>query len=397
MSRILIILPALLLFASVQAQHLNKNTLRVNALLEQRKYSEALPLVIQNLKSNQKNIKLAGDCFYCKSLINKALSYYLKYDSIAPGSCNLEIAKCFSMLNQPASSLLWLRKYLSAKNKIPEYQLVTDTAFKLVSKTDEWKTLMKANWYSESEQEYNAINASIKNNNFKSAQEQLEAKQGILSKEEYNYLEALAYKGLNMNSQALYYISMAIEFNSRNENYFWIKAEIELDSKKYEDSYASISKSININPNLPKYYLLRGKAAYLAGYTAQSDTDLTTYLQLFPESDEGNFYKGNIESQKGNYRTAMGYLEKALITKPTNPEYLISYGEAAYNSSEYSLAEENTSMALDLTPNDPKANLIKGRIRLYFEDTQSACIYLQKAINSGNKEALNLYETNCRK
>jgi tetratricopeptide (TPR) repeat protein len=386
-------------FGIAYGQKADISILQTKALISQNKFNEALETITSSTPSNKTEIyKLKGYCYFETGRIKQALTYYLKADSISGNSSSLEIAKCYASLLMPQPAAQWLTKHLNSKYKLSEYEIVADTSFAAISHSNEWKNLWKKEWYSPSDIEKSAIKSLIIGGNIKEALTRIDNnRNSIKPTYELNYLEALLYKSLKQWDASLASINMTLESNNRNEQYHLLKSEILKETGNYGESVKSITAAIEINPNEPDYYLKRAEASRLSGNYPLAQTDMELYQKLFPETPETLYQLGMLEYSKGYYLNSLDYFTRLLQKVQTNPVYYAERGNAAYRAERYEIADQDMAAALDIDPNLEKANLIKGKLRLYFSDTEGACFYFEKAAKSGNREATQLLEEKCRK
>jgi tetratricopeptide (TPR) repeat protein len=383
----------------VVGQKADLTILKAKAFLSQKKYNEVLQLLSRKQKlQSVETYKIKGLCLYETGYFSNALALYLKTDSISNNSCSYEIAQCYAQLNEPKQSSEWLIKHLSGNRKRNEFEINTDKAFEIISATYEWKNIWKKEWYSQSEIEKTAINALIKHEKFTEAIERIDKSRTIITpKSELNALEANIYISIKQWNLALTSINEAIESNNHNDSYFVLKSEILKSKGDYTGAVDNLTRAIGINANEPAYYVQRANAAILSKNYALAQNDLELYGQLYPQAPETLFQLGKLEAAKGNNLNALDYYSQLLQIDESNPVYFIERAEVAYNSEKYELADHDLSLALDLNPEMEKANLLKGKVRMYFMDMETACFYFEKAIKLGNAEALKLYNEKCRK
>jgi tetratricopeptide (TPR) repeat protein len=385
-------------FCIASAQKPNLILLKAKALSSQNKYEEAIKILESEKPSSLDLHKLTGYCYYKTENFSKAIQYYTKADSMSHNSASLEIAKCYASIGDPVKTVDWLKKYLTSKNKLGEFEIVTDKAFAGILQSKEWESLWLHEWYSPAEIEIIAIKALIKHGNIKEAYERLDNNRTTISpKSELDYLEACLLKKYNQLNAALKSINLAIEGNNRNDSYYIEKSEILKEKKNYTESFNSLSKAIELNPNEPEYYLKRSQVGLLAKNYTQSKTDLNLYETLFQDSSETIYQLAKLEAANGHYLNALDYYTKLLDTPKPNPKYYAERGEIAYKTGRYEMADEDLALALDYNPNSETANLIKGKIKLYFNDIPAACYYLETSSRMGNAEATKLLYENCKK
>jgi tetratricopeptide (TPR) repeat protein len=389
----------LFLFGQTVGQKADLTILKAKAYLSQKKYNEVLQVLSQKQTlQSVETFKIKGLCFYETGNFINALTIYLKADSIRKNSCSYEIARCYAQMNQPKQSSNWLIQHLSGNNKRSEFDINTDKAFEIISATNEWKNIWKKEWYTPSEIEKTAINALIKHEKFTEAIDRIDKSRNIITpKSELNALEANIYIGIKQWNLALTSINEAIESNNRNDTYYAIKAEILMMKGDFKGAVDNLTHAIAINTNEPGYYIQRANAAILSENYALAQSDLALYGQLYPQAPETLFQLGKLEAAKGNNLNALDYYSQLLQIDESNPVYFIERAEVAYNSEKYELADHDLALALDLNPEMEKANLLKGKVRMYFMDIETACFYFEKAIKLGNAEALKIYNEKCRK
>lgn len=372
--------------------------LQAKSSAEKNDYNTALNLLAGVSQNSITVTKLKADCFYGLNRYDDALQTYLSINKLFKDEVLLEIAKSYAAKGNKDEALSWLEDYLSLKNKLNEYAIVTDKVFENLVNTKEWKNLWKKDWYSQTEIQRNTVKSMLSLGNSQAALEELEKEQSrSIPRHEYFAYRAKANSQLKEWDIALHNINLALELQKTIDEYWAIRGNIYFELGEYAKAVENYSKALSLNPYTIALYLKRSEAARLAGDIAQALEDIDIYQQLYPKTPETIYQLGKIEAEQENYSEAIAYFNKLLSQNKSNPDYYIERGLIELKIEDYKAADEDFGMALDLNPTLREAYLNKGKIRIYLLDNDSACFNFEKAGSLGSAEASKLYVEHCNK
>jgi tetratricopeptide (TPR) repeat protein len=371
--------------------------LKAKALIDQKKYDDALEYLQHPLKRSVQVYLWLGECYYDKKDFSKAIRFYLEADSISKDIASFELSRCYAEKHENSNAIAWLQRHLALNPKKSELAIVTDPAFADLDETNEWKSLWKQNWYSDQEISRNAIAALIEKGKASDALNELERlKDRFVPKHEYFALQGKAYTKQNLLEPAIASMNEAISLYGRSDDYFALRADLFLKTGKYSDAFDDITKAIHLKPYVPSYYLKRAEISRLAANFQVAEADLKIYREGYPESSETYRQLGLLENARGNYQNALDYYDKLIDKEQGNAQYFIERGNNALAVNQIQKADEDFGMALDLDPTMQEAYLKKGTTRLILQDTMGACFDWNKAKQLGSSEAANLVYKHCK-
>ncbi|MEO0683537.1 MAG: tetratricopeptide repeat protein [Cyanobacteria bacterium J06649_11] len=104
------------------------------------------------------------------------------------------------------------------------------------------------------------------------------------------------------------------------ESYFEI-GRLYLREKNYSEAISSLSKAIELRPNVPEYFSSRAWS-YMnwdrTKYRNQASEDAQTALQLNPKNSDALGFLALIEVEKGNYLKGLEYAQRGRSYDPSN-------------------------------------------------------------------------------
>jgi Flp pilus assembly protein TadD len=91
-----------------------------------------------------------------------------------------------------------------------------------------------------------------------------------------------------------------------------------LDLNEYEQGRQDLEQALRLNPRLPKIYTLVGTARDKTGDLKDAEPAFREALKTNPDDFEANLYLGAILYKRREIDEAKGYLDRALLLKPTD-------------------------------------------------------------------------------
>jgi tetratricopeptide (TPR) repeat protein len=143
--------------------------------------------------------------------------------------------------------------------------------------------------------------------------------------------------------------------------------------------------------------MLRADCYRKTGETDKALSDLTKYLEIYPENSAALSLAGKVEAKSGDNLKALEYFSKNLKLHPNDPECYIDRADSYFVSKTWDLAINDYSMSLDLKPANSDVWLNKGIALLNSGKVEDACHDFRRSFHLGNKRVTDYISRNCIK
>ena len=178
---------------------------------------------------------------------------------------------------------------------------------------------------------------------------------------------------------------------------YYDKGQKSIDSLKIERAVGYLNKSIELNPNFNKSYLLRASAYIEQGEYEKAEKDLDKVLNGKPSDydlDAANYIKFSFYSKQKNRQKAFEYLDKAFGAKREFSRihsnglakgYIEFYSESLIKNQNLKEAEKVLLKATDyFSDYYPYYSFLAYIAERYHQDDKMAIFYLEKARELSN-------------
>ncbi len=118
-----------------------------------------------------------------------------------------------------------------------------------------------------------------------------------------------------------------------------------------------------------------------AGRLAEADAGYRQVLERFPDHPDALHLLGLLAIQTGQFEAAAELIGKAILARPSDPEYYINRCEAYRGMGRIEDALADCQKALDLNPDDPGALYAKGVLLLSLDERGDAIDHFRRALD----------------
>ena len=158
------------------------------------------------------------------------------------------------------------------------------------------------------------------------------------------------------------------------------EALLEMEDDRYRDAIPRLEQVLKEEPDMPLANLQLGRAwSGLENYD-QALPWLRKAVELTPESGRAHFELGMALAETGDWAGAASQLEAALVHIPDSDEMYFDLATAYEHLGRVREALKSYQTALQLNPNQYRANLMFGRFLGMHDDPLAALPYSQKAV-----------------
>jgi tetratricopeptide (TPR) repeat protein len=130
--------------------------------------------------------------------------------------------------------------------------------------------------------------------------------------------------------------------------------------------------SINLNPEVVRTHLLRGRIMLELGDVEAAGAAFTKAQELGPDDAEVRYFQGLLHERVGETSLAIEAFEKACELDPANPQYAIAAAENMINQREVARAEAFLAQRADRFKHNAGIRHLRGHVELVKGDPRAA-------------------------
>jgi tetratricopeptide (TPR) repeat protein len=372
------------------SQQTNHLFMKGMVLFQQHKYTMAvdtLTRVILSQPSNASVYLYRGSAYYAQQFYSLAEEDFLTANRLKAGIASYNLALVYAAENRVTLSMKHLADHLTSRYKKPASEIRTNSEFQRISDSVAWIQLWKNNWYSLKEEKWEEINQLLKREKYLDVLDELDNNRKYLKDHRFLALQATAYEGINNYKAATDSYSKAIHAKGRVPAYYFGRASVWYTRGKYRQTTRDLQQLYKLDPVNIEALLLQAAVYYYTDNLEHSLNQLTTYLDLFPESHKAHYLCGKIYMSLSSWNQAVQSLTLAIAANRNYTEYFVLRGDALMNLLKYTDAYNDYTMALDMDPMNFEIYYKRGIARLRLGEYKGACSDWNKAAEKGSIKA----------
>lgn len=155
----------------------------------------------------------------------------------------------------------------------------------------------------------------------------------------------------------------AIQVYDKYSEAYMMLGLVYLDEQKYEDSYAALQKSTELDPNAPGAYMALGTVLNQEKKYQEAEKALTRGLELKPDVAEGHYELSRTYWAMGRWQEAEPQAQKAVELQPNFAAAHVVLGNVALRKNDPGTALKEYKEYLRLDPKGPFANGVSQMIQ----------------------------------
>jgi tetratricopeptide (TPR) repeat protein len=370
------------------------------AFFEYKEYNSSADLLTKALAANKNDyhiLMVRGETFYNLQKYDQAIADFKKAEESKPGTAMYMLACCYARLGQPNEAVKWLEAFLKSDSKHPESKIKLDKSFTGIENSEAWKKLWMKDWYTKHEQLLADAEYLMNNKKYNEAIDILDnlLEQRKRFHQAY-YMRAKIYVLLKEDKHAIEDYDEAIRLSNKNPQYYTDRARAYYRLEKYRQCISDYKTALGLDPLNIKLYAEKGLAESKLKEYKKAVSDYELFLKYFNRDDETIYQTGLCYFDLKNYDKALEWFDSAIKINCGASKYFTGRAYTFAMKSDFKHAEDDFSMALDLTPKDAMVYYGRGMVRLYMNKNSDACRDFEKAANLGSSEAANQLELNCK-
>lgn len=400
MKKYLVLVISYVVAASVYAQQPADYLMKARALIESGRNKEAVTILSEGLSkfrdyrffvARAEAKMVAGD-------YGSASTDFLSANSLASASGEYGLAKISAIKSDAAGALKHLENSINSPFKKSEKEIMLDAAFSLIENSPEWRLFWKKERYSTLERKISEIEYYVTAGKPDDAVAML----GEISSEyredpEVQYAKALVHISKGKYNESITELMKIPDDTKKNEKYLRLLARAQSLSGNPAGASLSYTALIEMGTADAGLLVLRAGCYKKTGESDKALSDISKFLELYPENRNALSFAGKVEAQAGDNLKALDYFSKNLKLHPNDPECYVDRANSYFVSGTWISAIQDYSMALDIQPSDPDIWLNKGISLLNAGRTEDACHDFRVAMRLGNKKAAGYISKYCIK
>lgn len=207
-----------------------------------------------------------------------------------------------------------------------------------------------------------------------------------------NYLDSLEQQNAatqvfdSDSAQRAYYkqiianIDYNINLDPQNPENYLLKGIYKSALYEYDSAEILLNKAIDLNPDYAEAYLERG-VLYLTKYDIRkSISDFKKALKINPEYTDAIYNLGYVYFQEGKYNQAKKYFEQAVEIYPYHYQSYIQLGYLYLIENDFDNSLINYNKAIEIKPFEPTGYNLRGQMYLYQNKIEEAKADFKKSI-----------------
>lgn len=397
MKKIISILPILVsitLFAQTSNHFLNGV-----AALERNEYEIArqeLTMAIKDKNNINKSTFYRGICFFQQEQYDAAIK---DFNDAAESKNNFSyfwLAKIYANKNDAVKAVFYIKKHLSIHGNSNYSEILKDPSFNQVRTTTTWNDFVSSYILTEQDEAIQDIQFRIKKGDFTQARELIQYNLNENSSAQIFVLSAKAYELESSYELAIYELKKAIELAREKTEYKITLGDYLSKSNNYQRAIEVYKEVLSESPEKFGVNLKLADSYLKNNEIAEAEKQIEYYQSFFPEDEVGLILASKIYLNAEDYTKALKQVNKLFKSEKIKAEYYLTRGNIYYQTGSYKYSAEDLSMYLDLTPNDPDANLQLGNAQKQLGNDRLACYYWQRALRLGSMEAIEQIQKNCK-
>lgn len=167
-------------------------------------------------------------------------------------------------------------------------------------------------------------------------------------------------------------ISSTSTYSQLNKAYFFYKGEEFLSQQRFTEALPYLNTLIGIDSTLFEGWFLRGVAKYNLGDVQGAISDFDKTIRFNPVFAQAHHYKAIALNRVSRYKQALSEISTALDIKPNSSEFTFTQGITYFQMQDYLKAIELFSKVIKIDSSNPDVWINRGSARLLTGDTLGA-------------------------
>ncbi len=300
-------------------------------------------------------------------------------DHISGNEKYLYLARIYAAEGLTDSAFAALKKYLTTKDKLPQYRIINDSILKKLSDYPQWKQLWQKNWYDSVSIELDRLEIQAKYGDYINAMQQLsELKKKYPDNPRIYQLLAKCYERMGNNNAAIQTLQKAYGLSNDKAEILIQISQLQKKNREFDAAARTLEQAYKINPyNIDLLPQIAGLYDRSQNYD-RAVMWLNKYLS-YTYSMDAEYLLANTYYHKKDYLSAIRHVNNLLKRDPNNYKYMTLRGKAYFRTNNFDRAYYDLTMSLDINPIQPQLYYLIGQSAYFIGHKQEACLYWQRS------------------
>ena len=400
MKKIIILFWILLWTAAVCGQQTLDYILRARAFTEAGKPEQAITLLNRAISETKESrlFNERAEANILKGDYSGAIGDYNEANKLTASSGEYGLARIYALKGDAGTALYHLEMSMNSSLKKSEKEILLDAAFSTIENRQEWRQFWKKDWYSMTEKSISEIEYYVSIGKIDEAKDLVsDLKKSYDSNADILYAESMVNLATGKYSEAIKIISGLSVSYPGNEKYLRILAKAQSGASDPAGASTTYSHLLDSGVADAELFILRADCYRKTGETDKALSDVSKYLEIYPENITALGMAGKLEANSGDNLHALEYFSKNLKLHPNDPQCYIDRANSYFISKSWDMAINDYSMSLDLKPANSDVWLNKGIALLNTGKMEDACHDFRISFRQGNKRVADYISRNCIK
>lgn len=387
-----------ILSVTISAQETGDAFLMGEALRLQGKLAEAEGFLKKALAENESNSRALlslAEVVLAEGRPLEAVGYFANSNTQHAGSGLLGMARAYAKAGDAASAVYYLKQHLQSEQKEMKSRILLYPEFMDMEDQPAWRELWKQDWYTAEELRMEQTRFLLERERWAELDDLFsEARPKWSDQSEFRAIKAryLLHKG--KQKEALVTLERAMEEES-DQFLLEVRAELFMHTGAPEKALQDYDALLKHEPSRFELWKKRARLLSELGKHGEAMTAMRAYLTYFPDEKEALVLTGDICAAEGMNYEGLQYYNRVLQEYQDDPQIYIKRANVYAQTSSWSFAIKDYSMALDLDPENPLSWFHKAEAGIALGDMETACFDLRQAYRLGYTRAAPLINKHC--
>lgn len=337
--------------------------LKIEILISQSNYSEAINLSKQLIKTN-------------------------------PASANFKLAKIYACLSFADESVEYLKKYFDFKDPLHYSQIIRENCFEQISKTYEWRNFWQNTRYNNYYEKLFESEYLINTGNYDDAKKMLSENFGSYQYLKFYQLAFIDYQKKQFSS-AYKQINQSLSIKKNYIPALTLKYKLELQLKDFQNALTTKEQLLKIDKYNSIHLYDYAEINYKTKELSKALNYINIFIECFPKNENALFLKAQILEAKEDYKNALIVANELLKINTSKTEYYNLRANIYFILNTWDLALKDFTMSLDIDPNDAEVWKKTGDCYFNMNFKEKACYAWRRAASMNSADAGRMFYKEC--
>jgi tetratricopeptide (TPR) repeat protein len=392
--KILNIIFFLTVILNLQAQDfdLPLNYYKAEYYLSQNLHDSAL-LLINNCSDNY-CIELKIDILISQSKYSEAINLSKQLNKTNPATANYKLAKIYAFLSFADESVEYLKKYFEFKDPLPYSKIIKENCFEQISKTSEWRNFWQNARYNNYYEKLFESEYLINTGKYDDAKNMLSENFGSYQYLKYYQLALIDYYK-NDYSSSYKQINQTLSIKKNYIPALILKYKLEFQLNDFQNALRTKEQLLKIDKYNSIHLYDYAEINYKTKEYSKALNYINIFIDCFPQNENALFLKAEILATKEDFKNALIVLNELLNLNTSKTDYFNLRGNIYYSIKTWEFALKDFTMSLDIDPYDAEIWKKTGDCYFNMNFKEKACYAWKRAATLKSTDAGRMFYKEC--